>query len=103
MTAADLFAAISLALAIASVTCAVYAWQERQYARRQEIRGDENWMWAEHHREEADAALRRVHVMERRYANLQSMYGELVRRRIAANTSLIVRNANKENFRHDRN
>jgi hypothetical protein len=101
-TVIDTSTAAIILLSLACIYLAIYAFEQRQHARRQQIRGDECWMWAEHHRDEADAAQRRVHVLERRYANLQSMYAELVRRRIAANTSLIARNANKENSHHDR-
>lgn len=102
MTAIDGKSAAIIILVLACLYLAIYAFEQRQVVAAQRKRAEENWLWAELHRTEADAARARVHVLERRYATLQSMYGELVRRRIAASTSLITRNANKENFHHDR-
>lgn len=92
MTTIDLLIFIIMLMAAALVWLAGYAWQQRQRAKSQEQRGDENWMWAELHRQEADAARARLHVMERRYATLQSLYADLVRRRLAQGYITIARN-----------
>ena len=62
------------------------------------VAGDENYMWAEHGRLEAEAAIARLHTMQRRYANLQTLYTDLVRRRLAESTPMIIR----KEINHDR-
>lgn len=91
MTLADLLGLTTFLFASTSIALAVLAWQERQRAARQEKRGDENYMWSEHYRLEADAAIARLHTLQRRYANLQTLYVDLVRRRLAESTSIIMR------------
>lgn len=92
MTTIDALIFAIILMAFALIALAAYAWQQRQRASSQQQRGDENWMWAELHRQEADAARERRHVMERRYATLQSLYANLVRQRLAENFTLIERN-----------
>ncbi len=92
MTALDVTIFVIMLLVGALVWLAGYAWQQRQRAAAQQKRGDELWMWAELHRTEADAARARLHVMERRYATLQSLYANLVRRRLAQGYITIERN-----------
>ncbi len=69
---------------------AVYARQEHERAERQQQRADEWWMWAEEHRREADAARAQLREMERMHANLQTLYTDLVRRRLAENFAVIA-------------
>ena len=83
ITVLDIAGFAVIALTAALVTLATYA---------QRVRAEENFMWAEHHRTEADDARARVHVLERRYATLQSLYADHVRRRLAENYPLIERN-----------
>ena len=92
ITVLDIAGFAVIALTAAIVTLATYAWQEHAAATRQRVRAEENFMWAEHHRTEADDARARVHVLERRYATLQSLYADHVRRRLAENYPLIERN-----------
>lgn len=74
----------------ALIGLAAYAGGQRHRAAVQEMRGDENWMWAELHRHEADAARERLRDVERRHANLQTLYANLVRRRLAESTWIVA-------------
>jgi hypothetical protein len=74
--------------------CGAMAWrlhQQRLAAVAATKRSEEWWLWAELHRTEADAARARVHVLERRYATLQTLYADLVRQRLAANWVIVQR------------
>lgn len=74
--------------------CGAMAWrlhQQRLAAVAATKRSEEWWLWAELHRTEADAARARVHVLERRYATLQTLYADLVRKRLVQNYPIIER------------
>jgi len=90
----DLDAAIFVIMLLvgALVALAAYAGRQRQRAAVQQKRGDELWMWAELHRTEADAARARLREVERRHVNLQTLYADLVRRRLAQGYITIARN-----------
>lgn len=88
-----------LVVAMLIVAVAVLAWLvhvARREAASQQRQAEENWCWAELHRQEADAVRKRLHVMERRYATLQSLYADLVRQRLADNFVIIKRNAARQ-------
>ncbi len=86
-----LLALIVLLLAVVAVLTALLH-QQRQATSAATKRAEEHWCWAELHRTEADAARSRVHVLERRYATLQSLYVDLVRRRLAESYGIGERN-----------
>lgn len=92
MTAIDGKRAAIIILVLACLYLAIYAFEQRQVVAAQRKRAEENWLWAELHRTEADAARARVHVLERRYATLQTLYADLVRTTLAQNYPLITRN-----------
>jgi len=89
MTDLDVAIFVILLLAGALVGLAAYAGRQSQRATVQQIRGDELWMWAELHRTEADAARARLREIEHRHANLQTLYADLVRRRLADSTWIV--------------
>lgn len=99
MTAIDGKSAAIIILVLACLYLAIYAFEQRQVVAAQRKRAEENWLWAELHRTEADAARARVHVLERRYATLQTLYANLVRRRLAQSYSLIDRNLARQRRR----
>jgi hypothetical protein len=88
----DLDAAIFAIMLLvgALVALAAYAGRQRQHAAVHEKRGDELWMWAELHRIEADAARARLRDVERRHVNLQTLYADLVRQRLAGSTWIVI-------------
>ena len=75
--------------------CGALAWrlhQQHQATTAERERGDENWLWSELHRTEADAVRQRMRHLEMRHANLQTIYAELVRACLAQHYPLIERN-----------
>jgi hypothetical protein len=82
-----------------SIALGIYAWREHRRANAQQRRGDEWWMWAELHRTEADGARTRLRDVERMHANLQTLYADLVRQRLADSFTLIERNAARKRQR----
>lgn len=91
MTVIDAPTAAIIILVLACLYLAIFAIEQRQAAAAQRKRAEEHWLWAELHRTEADAARARVHVLERRYATLQTLYADLVRQRLAANWVIVQR------------
>ncbi len=87
MNALDL--AIAVIIMLAAAVLAVLAWQEHAAATHQRQRAEEHWCWAELHRTEADAARARLHVLERRYATLQTLHAEKTRLLLARNYPII--------------
>lgn len=88
-TALDLAIAVIIMLATVAAVLAVLAWQEHAAAIHQRQRAEENWCWSEFHRTEADAARARLHVLERRYATLQTLHAEKTRLLLARNYPII--------------
>lgn len=88
MTALDLACFLLAVLTAACITLTAYAWHEHAAATRQRIRAEELATWADLYQSEADAARRRLHVMERRYTTLQTLHVDASRRLLARNFAI---------------
>lgn len=88
MTALDLACFLLVVLIAACITLVAYARQEHDAATRQRIRAEEQAAWADHFQADADAARRRLHVLERRYITLQTLHAEASRKLLARNFAI---------------
>lgn len=79
-------------LALALAAAVLDAWVQRRHVRRLRIRAEEAESWADEHQREATALAGELDQLRERHATLTELYGEAVRRLLAANYVVIHRN-----------
>ena len=92
----DLLAFLCWVFACAAIACFVLWRRALADTDEQRTQAQENWLWAELHAREATAARLRLRNLERKHQRLLELYTAMVRRHLAANTILILRNKERK-------
>jgi len=94
------FATLLLVMAVTVAAVLLWMWRDAEReCKMQRRNAEELACWGELQIEEINALRSRLEAAERRHANLQQVYANLVRRRLAQSYSLIDRNLARQRRR----